>query len=204
MAKFLFSKRSVERIIGLYKENSSAFFPSLTKICPLIPNYNTGNFCCMGKTNRLCKVHRLGRYEYLTGFWRGLNSVLTSGRKWSWPLDQLAGIDGHVHLIRLIRLQTDNNHLFLLQQTDKLQTFVCTMCEMVNGKGKMSGNPFSVFCLKRQSVYVYVYNIYCIVPFSVHIYKENGTNGKWKRQTSICLLQMDTENVLFFFLVGKR
>jgi hypothetical protein len=39
--------------------------------------------------------------------------------------------------------------------------------------------------------------------------KENGNfhlfvaNGKQKRQTSICLLQTETENGSLFFLVGK-
>jgi hypothetical protein len=37
-------EESVERTIGLYKENSSGFFHSLTKKCPLIPYCNTGNF----------------------------------------------------------------------------------------------------------------------------------------------------------------
>jgi hypothetical protein len=32
-----------------------------------------------------------------------------------------------VRLIRLVRLQTDNFHLFLHQLTDKQQTSVCTM-----------------------------------------------------------------------------
>jgi hypothetical protein len=36
-------------------------------------------------------------------------------------------IEGQVHVVRLIRLQTDNFHLFLYQQTDKRQTSVCTI-----------------------------------------------------------------------------
>jgi hypothetical protein len=31
-----------------------------------------------------------------------------------------------------------------------------------------------------------------------------ATKGKWKRQTSLCLLQMETENGSLFSLVGKR
>ncbi len=36
-------------------------------------------------------------------------------------------LDGQVNLVHLVRLQTDNFHLFLRQQTDKQQTFICTL-----------------------------------------------------------------------------
>jgi hypothetical protein len=41
-------------------------------------------------------------------------------------------------------------------------------------------------------------------PFSVYGNTENGTNGngKWKRQSFVCLLQMETENESLFSLVG--
>jgi hypothetical protein len=31
-----------------------------------------------------------------------------------------------------------------------------------------------------------------------------AANGKWKRQTPVCLLQMETENGSVYFLVSKR
>jgi hypothetical protein len=52
------------------------------------------------------------------------------------------------------------------------------------------------------TVYVYIY--LCFLYIYIYIYMDNGTNGKWQQQTSICLLQMEKENRSLFSLVGKR
>jgi hypothetical protein len=48
------------------------------------------------------------------------------------------------------------------------------------------------------------------VPETNGTKKENAkvrffaTNGKWKGQTSVCLLQRETENEILFSLIGKQ
>ncbi len=156
----------------------------------------------------------------------------------------------------------DNFHLFLLQQTDKRQTSVCTIDRpMVNGLRKiawasvfrlMSPVSMSLFpCLHFSCpcfhVYVSILPCLCLYfpmsPF-LHVYmspclwlhvsgiqfrkrKRNwrktqlpfvcckrkmemanfrlfAANGKWKRQTSVCLLQTENGNGKLSFVYCKR
>jgi hypothetical protein len=96
--------------------------------------------------------------------------------------------------------------------------------QTVNGLGQSSGLPFSVWlCLHGHSMFpcFHVYVSISMYPcFHVSMFPEFRkrmalkkkmvksvsllTNGKWKRQTSVCLLQRETENEILFSLIGKQ
>jgi citrate lyase synthetase len=97
--------------------------------------------------------------------------------------------NGHFYLVRLVCLQMDNFHLFLCQQTDKQQTFVCTIRKQYTDERKSPEIPFSV---KRQHIYILKWQ-------HIYIY--------WlqtKLKTSVDLLQIETENGSLFSLVVKE
>ncbi len=117
-------------------------------------------------------------------------------------------IDGQVSLVPLIRLQTDNFRLFLRQQTDKRQTFVCTMSKRQTDKEKSPGLLFFCFPFKKaaytrsrthdaQPPPPHTHTTCTHKPPSPHPQKteptENGNfrifaaNGKRKRKTSVYL-----------------
>jgi hypothetical protein len=79
-------------------------------------------------------------------------------------------IDGHAHLVHLVRWQTDNFHLSLRQQMDKLQT-----------SKRIKENRLGFRFPFETAAYIYV------VPFSVYIYIYiHGKQNLRKTATKIC------------------
>jgi hypothetical protein len=81
---------------------------------------------------------------------------------------------------RLVRLETDNFHMLLRQQTDKLLFVWWANGKRIKEKHLGSHFPFSVWNgIIYIFIYIYIYTCICICTwmFSVYIYMENR-NGK--------------------------